>query len=468
MLGMMGTKRIVRKKMIGRYRTAAGVAILLFCLALGAAAAQQPAQQPSDQKQDIPDAPSASRPPQPFPATPPAEPQGAPANEPPPVEPAPSANEAPPSYAKPAPAPAEDNTNPPPHPLDVKTVPEGGATPDPGNNSQDELFKITRNVNQVIVPVRVTDDSGRLVNGLLPKDFSVLEDGKKRALNFFTSDPLAISAAVVFDLGMPDVNVQRVNQTFPALEGAFSQFDEVAIYTYSTTVGRMADFGAVSKRLDAVLNQLRTDHGENNGVPVMDGPLGPQGPMINNIPVDRSIPPAISPAKQGHVLNDAILAAAMDLGQRERSRRKIIFVISDGREYRSNASYSDVLRVLLSNGILVYGISVGGSAIPGYKQLEKLHIPGQGYSDILPKYASATGGEIFSEYSKANIESAYQRAIGDARNQYTLGYATAATPSSTYREIEVRVGRPGCKSSDLRPCVLVYAKAGYYPLPISR
>ena len=91
--------------------------------------------------------------------------------------------------------------------------------PTHGSSPQAELFKISLNVNQVIVPVRVTDDSGRLVNGLLPKDFSVYEDGKKRVLNFFTSDPLAISAAVVFDLGMPDVNVQKVNQTFAGIGG---------------------------------------------------------------------------------------------------------------------------------------------------------------------------------------------------------------------------------------------------------
>ena len=167
-------------------------------------------------------------------------------------------------------------------------------------------------------------------------------------------------------------------------------------------------------------------------------------------------------------MNDAVLEAALDLGKREKSRRKIIFIISDGKELRSNASYSAVLKVLLSNGILVYGIGVENAALPGYKTLEKLHIPGQGYSDILPRYANATGGEVLNEYSKDAIETAYQRAIGDARNQYTLGYTTAATPSSTYREIEVRVGRPGCKSSDLRPCVLVFAKAGYYPLPVGR
>ena len=453
-------------RLMGRQWTTVGVAILLFFLALGAAAGQESGKQQTKSTQDIPDAPSASRPPQPFPSGPPVEPQGVPPSEASTAAQPPSGNEAPPTSDKPAPSTTEDNQ--PPHPIDVKTTPEGTAATDSGNGPQAELYKLSVNVNEVIVPVRVTDDSGHLVNGLLPKDFTVLEDGNRRALNFFTSDPLAISAAVIFDLGMPDVNVQKVNQTFPALEGAFSQFDEVAIYTYSTTVGRMADFGAVGKRLDAVLNQMKTYHGENNGVPVLGGPLGPQGPMINNVPIDRSSPSPISPAKQARVLNDAILAAALDLGTRQKGRRKIIFIISDGREYRSNASYGDVLKVLLSNGILVYGIGVGGSAIPGYKQMEKLKIPGQAYGNIVPRYANATGGEILSEYSKDAIENAYQRAIGDARNQYTLGYASTATPSSTYREIEIKVGRPGCKSSDLRPCVLVFAKAGYYPLPVSR
>jgi hypothetical protein len=193
-------------------RWAAGMATFLFFLTLGIAAAQQPTQP----KQDIPDAPSASRPPQPFPSTPPVEPQGQPPSEAPAPEQPPSGNQMPPSSTKPAPAPAEDNPNPPPHPLEVKTVPEGSVPPDAGS-PQDELYKLSVNVNEVIVPVRVTDDSGRLVNGLLPKDFSVYEDGNKRVLNFFTSDPLAISAAVIFDLGMPDVNVQKVNQTFGAL-----------------------------------------------------------------------------------------------------------------------------------------------------------------------------------------------------------------------------------------------------------
>jgi len=269
--------------------------------------------------------------------------------------------------------------------------------------------------------------------------------------------------AVIFDVGMQDVAVQKVNQTFSALEGAFSQFDEVSLYTYSTSVSKAADFAAVGKRLTAALDSLRYVTGRNNGPPVTSGPLGPQGPTVNGVPIDPGSSRVITPPKESHVLNDALVAAALDLGKRDRARRKVIFVISDGREARSNASYRDTLRVLLSNGIMVYGVSVDGSAVPGYGQLQKLHVPllssRTGYSDILPKYANATGGEIFTGFSRDAIESTYASALGEARNQYTLGYLTHATPSSTCREIEVRVARP-----DLR----VTAKSSYCPVGLAR
>ena len=285
----------------------------------------------------------------------------------------------------------------------------------------------------------------------------------KQNLNFFTTDPFALSAAVLFDTGMPDVAVQKVLQTFSALEGAFSQFDEVSIYTYSTSVTKMTDFAGVGRRLTATLDSLKMVTGRNNGPPVTSGPMGPGGPVINGVPLDTGAPRQINPPKESHVLNDAIVAAALELRKRDRARRKVIFIISDGREYGSSASYSDTLKVLLSNGIQVYGVAVEGSAIPGYGSLQKLHVPltgsRLGYSNVLPKYANATGGEIFPGFSRDAIETTYARTLGDARNQYTLGYLTHSTPSSTHREIEVRISRP-----DLS----VTAKEGYYPVGLAR
>jgi VWFA-related protein len=426
------------------------------------AAAQDSNQKPaSDQQQNqsIPDAPSAVQPPPApmpnLPPTPGSEGQQlqAPAQQPLPNQPPP--REAAPLDDEPA------GTRPP---LNIKTVPQGGATGSSAD-SQDQFFRITHNVNQVIVPVTVTSETGRLVNDLMPEDFVVRENGKKQQLNFFTKDPFALSAAVIFDLGMKDVDVQKVNHTFSALQGVFSPFDEVSIYSYSNAVSQLSSWTAVGQRLSNTLTQLSSATGRNNGPPVVDGPFGPQGPVINNVPVEANTPTVSTPAQESHVLNDAMLRAALDLAKRDPARRKVIFIISDGREYRSNASYRDVLKVLLSNNIMVYAIGVGGSSIPGYNKLERLHIPRFGYSDILPKYANATGGEVSNELTRTGIEDAYSKLIGDARNQYTLGYITHEPLVGQHNEIEVLVDRPSCRRSSVRPCVDVTAREGYYAMP---
>ena len=167
----------------------------------------------------------------------------------------------------------------------------------------------------------------------------------------------------------------------------------------------------------------------------------------------------ITPTPESHVLNDAILMAAQELAHRAPTTRKIIFIISDGQEYGSRASYAQVLKVLLTDGIAVYAIGVDTAAMPLYGKVSKARIPGFGYSNILPRYANATGGDVLNEFSKESIESAYQRITLEARNQYTLGYNTALKPSSNYRDIEVRVKKPGLEVS---------AKHGYYPLPPQR
>jgi VWFA-related protein len=208
------------------------------------------------------------------------------------------------------------------------------------------------------------------------------------------------------------------------------------------------------------LQRIRDLQGQNPGSPVVGGPLG-SGPTTNGKPVDPGALPLTNQTgtRESHVLNDAILTAATELSRLPRGTRKIIFVISSGYEYGSRASYAQVLKVLLTNNIAIYAVGVEGNAIPGLGKLDKLHIPGQGYTDILPKYANATGGDVIDSGSREAIETAYQAITSQARNQYTLGYTTPQRASSTYRDIEVRVKRPG---------LLVTAKHGYYPLPPQR
>lgn len=341
----------------------------------------------------------------------------------------------------------------------VRTV-APGSIPTQGSAGKEQLYKLVINTNFVQIPVTVKDDDGRLVDGLLPKDFSVLENGKPQPLSFFTSDPFELSVAILIDLGMSEAEVQKVNGTFPALIGAFSPYDEVAIYTYSSTVSQVSDFTPPNQRLNAVLNEIKTETGRNNGVPVLSGPLAPNGPIINGMPAGSGTEPVYTPPKEAHVLNDAILEAALDLSKRDKTRRKVIFVICDGREIGSKASYRGVLKVLLAQGIEVRGVEVGSGALPVYKQIERFHLPREGYGNLLPRYAAATGtSQVLSELSRNALEAAYADITSEARNQYTLGYTTRAAISTTCHSIEVRVDHPHLK---------IFAKDRYCPSASAR
>ncbi len=405
----------------------------------------------SQPAQDIPDAPSTVQPPAPKPALPAPQP-GARKNDPMPFP-----GDAPQQAGQNAQD--QDRTAPPPMPP-VETIPSGRP---PRNQIADEgLYKIGISVNAVQIPVMVKTPDGRRVDGLLPKDFTVLENGKKQTLTYFTSDPFQLSVAIVLDTGMADVALQKVSQTYSALAGAFSPYDEVSLYTYSSTVSQATDFVSQPERLTAVFQEMKEVHGRENGPPVLNGPLAQQGPIVNGAPAGGPIiAPVSTPAREFHVLNDAILRAAVDLSKRPSDRRKVIFVISDGREMGSQASYKGVLHLLQSRNIQVRAVLIDSGALPIFKQLERFHLPDQGRDNLLTRYVKATcGAEPLAELSRNAIENAYAEITNEARNQYTLGYnAQATTGSSAYRSIEVLVDKRGLK---------IAAKDGYFAVPTAR
>lgn len=383
--------------------------------------------------QNIPDAPQPKiQPPadNPFPDAPPAPKNNHPTQE------APSAD-----------TPGDGTSSAPVH-SDQPT--DGIAT------SRNDLPKFVSRVTFVEVPVTVKNSGGHMVPGLTDKDFTVYEDGVAQKLNFFSSDPFPLSVAVVVDTNLPASTMKKINETLPALVGAFSEFDEVALYRYGNSVAKVEDFTPSGGISTVSLERLKRT-GNEGGVPVAGGPFG-SVPSINGRPVEPGpTQQTYAPPQETNVLNDAILRAAQDLSRRERGvRRRIIFVISDGREYRSTAHYDEVKKFLLSQNIAVYGIGVDVKAIPIYDRLNRIRMPGFGYGDLLSKYALETGGDTFAEFNQNAIEQAYAKVTSEARNQYTLGYNTKSALASTYRSIDVHVHYPD---------LVVTAKTGYYSLP---
>jgi len=320
------------------------------------------------------------------------------------------------------------------------------------------------NVNFVEVPVTVKDTKGKLVAGLTFRDFKIFENETREPLALFTVDPFPLSIAFVIDQSLTSDVMAKVNNSLGAIQGALTPYDEVAVFSYSNGAQERTGFtGAQSNRLPAVL-ALTKETGADMLVPVNSGPLSGCNVRENGNCVDPNLQPGrsagsgsgvITIPKEIHTLNDAILAAAKELSTRPKGRRRIIYVISDGKEYGSKATYKEVIRYLETNSIAVYGTSVGDSARWGEGYVSRFHLPFSMYDNILYKYTTATGGTLDSEQNLNGIEKSYAKIAEEARTQYTLGYYSHQPfIDGKFRKIDVRVDRPGLE---------VKAKTGYYP-----
>jgi VWFA-related protein len=359
--------------------------------------------------------------------------------------------------------PAPQQTAPSPAKDEVQKAPP--EQPAPGEGVEKFKPYVVR-VNFVEVPVTVKDSKGKLVAGLGFRDFKIFENDTREPIAFFTTDSFPLSVAFVIDQSLTSDVMAKVNNSLGAIQGALTPYDEVAVFSYNNGAQERTGFtGAQSSRLPAVL-ALTKATGSDMLTPTNSGALYGCNIRQNGVCVDPNLQPGKSAGgsagwdiipKEIHTLNDAILAAAKELSTRPQGRRRIIYVISDGKEYGSKATYKEVLRYLETNKIAVYGTLVGDSARWGEGYVSHIHLPFTMYDNLLYKYIAATGGTPDSERDLNGIEKSYARIAEEARTQYTLGYYShEPTIDSKFRKIEVRVDRPEKE-------VEVIAKQGYYP-----
>jgi VWFA-related protein len=325
------------------------------------------------------------------------------------------------------------------------------------------LARFRVEVNFVQVPVTIKDSKGNLVAGLTWRDFTVYENNTREPLRVFSVDPEPLSIAFVIDQTLPSNIMHEVNESLGAIQGALTPYDEAAVFTYTNGAKEWTTFtGGQSSRLPAVLS-LAQNIGTDPMVPINSGPLAGCSIYQNGNCVDPNLQPGhstgdstfISIPKEIHTLNDAILEAAKELSTRPKERRRIIYVVSDGKEYGSKATWKEVVKYLETNKITVYATLVGDSARWGEGWLDRFHLPFTMYDNILYKYTAATGGDMFAEGAVNGIEKSYQKVTEEARTQYTLGYLShESIYDGKFRSIDVRVDRPN---------VVVTAKTGYYP-----
>jgi VWFA-related protein len=338
-----------------------------------------------------------------------------------------------------------------------------GPPPDEVAPGQGPNYVIHAKVNFVEIPFVVKDNKGNLVAGLTARDVRVYENNLRQQLSLFTTDPFPLSVALVIDQSMTFDYMAKVNDSLTAAAEAFTPYDQVAVFTYSNGPKQITNFSAGQSAL--VTEGLRRS--QTTGREPMNYSSGPLSQNIVPANGDQYLYPNVNSShgtsqlntpnvpKEVHTLNDAILEAGKALSKTGPGRRRVIYVVSDGKEYGSKAKFNDVVHYLNANKIAVFGTLIGDSSLPVIGFLDRVHLPLMMRDNYLPAYATATGGFFMGEFLRKGIETSFARIAEEVRTQYTVGYYTHEPfIDGKYRNIEVKV---------LRPNLTVIAKKGYWP-----
>jgi len=309
--------------------------------------------------------------------------------------------------------------------------------------------RIQVQVNEVIVPVTVTDDKGRFVSNLEAKDFRVLDDGKPQRIQFFShSQKQPIVVGFLMDMS----NATRIHwkrYQDSVMELVWNLLPGDKRYT-----GYLISYGNDAELLvnttwdsDKIAGQIRK--------------MKPGG---------------------GAALYDAIYLAC---AKREVVKgepyepRRVIIVVGDGHDNASKKTLDEVIEIAQRNLVTIYAMSTMayGFDNPDRGILERLAGETGGHVEypLQTIYKDTAANTYFCDPSdegcysykvgtggyEAAISGSIIKAVGGLSGDITTQYVLRYTPQldgdenpRQFRRIKVEVDLPN---------VIVRARRGYYP-----
>jgi len=273
-----------------------------------------------------------------------------------------------------------------------------------------------------IVPVHVTvrANSGEIVRGLTAKDFEVFDNGSRREILTFSSDPLPVSVAILLDRsGSLDQYARQVVGAGNAFLDHLLPGDRVSVQTLTTDC-----------------QPLTTDFSLVRGAIAAGLPSDPGSPVWAGLDRTVSLLPDATSRRAVLLVTDGENDSAQGLLRQTNSASR-----PQGRCYFATPATpfaitaNGVARRLERDGALVYAIGISeGANLSG---------------STLGRIASRSGGR---RYGGDNLEAAFTEIADELHLQYLLGFQAAKADGKAH-EIEVRVKRSG---------VVVRARKAYF------
>jgi Ca-activated chloride channel homolog len=238
-------------------------------------------------------------------------------------------------------------------------------------------FRISDNVNLVLLDVSVRDAHGSYVTDLKRENFQVFDNGQIRSLTHFSSIDTPVTVGLIVDnSGSMRARRSEVVSAGLAFAKESNPQDEFFVINFNNTVVQ-----GLPKRM----------------------------PFTDNLQLLRNALYYGEPVGQT-ALYDAV---AYGLRHLELSRldKRTLVVVSDGGDNVSATKFPELLRLLETSRATVYTVGL-------YDPEDR-----NAHLSVLKKLSNISGGRFFQPATAADIAPVFSVIAKDIRNCYTLGYS---------------------------------------------
>jgi VWFA-related protein len=293
--------------------------------------------------------------------------------------------------------------------------------------SQEPTIKVDVDIVNVLCTVRTK--SGGLVGNLEKNDFTLLENGQKQDIKYFTREtdlPLTIGLLVDTSLSqerLVDTERQAAYQFFSSVLGPK---DLAFLISFGEDAELLQDYTSSRRLLQKALNGLRAS-----------GPVGGLQP--------GPVPTANQP--RGTILFDTVYLATADQ-LKGQVGRKVVVIITDGVDQGSRYKIDQAIKAAQLADTIIYGIyyvdryAYGGWMTPGDHDLRRM--------------AEETGGRVLRVDRKHTLQDIFKEIQDEMRSQYAIGYTPAiGTKDGSFRKIDIKLADNSLRAQ---------ARKGYYAI----
>lgn len=284
------------------------------------------------------------------------------------------------------------------------------STSSPQAQTEDGQFVFKKKVEEVVLRAVVVDPQNHLISNLNRDAFSVYENGKLQKMTSFRHENVPLALGILIDnSGSMRPKRQKVNEAALNLVRSSTAQDEVFVVNFGEEYYLDQDFTDDVAKLKTALDKVET--------------------------------------WGSTALYDAIVASAAHIRQDARIQKRVLLVVTDGRDNASQESLDETVQQLQrADGPVVYVIAFVDETKGASSTIRALET-----------ISLNTGGTAYFPKDLNQVDAITKSIAYDIRDQYVIGYKSSNPMAGhAYHAIDVQA------NDATRRKLRVRTRTGYY------